>query len=98
MSVVNPATTRIIGHDDEADLVALFKRGATTPHASLLLQTLFIPNRLRADRDGRCLLRLVLQARGRLAVSNYLTVEVAWEGKWPKTAEDVPKCIVVREV
>lgn len=95
---VDPATTKVVGHDAEADLVAFFKNGATTPHPFLLLQPLFAPNRLRIDRVGRCQLRLVLLARGRQVESNYLTVDLAWNGKWPETEEDAKRHIVVKPV
>jgi hypothetical protein len=43
-------------------------------------------------------LRLVLVARAREAVSDQITIEVAWNGKWPESAEELARSIVVKEV
>jgi hypothetical protein len=98
MTVVNPAATRVVGHDQHADLIAFYKRGVTTLHPFLQLQALLIPSRLNIHRTGDCRLRLVLAARGREAVSNELTVDVGWNGRWPESAEDAVRGIVIREV
>jgi hypothetical protein len=49
-------------------------------------------------RTTECRFRMVLQARAQEADSNYLTVEVAWDGTWPTTDDEARRKIVVREV
>jgi hypothetical protein len=99
MTAANPAPTRAIGHDAEADLVALLKRGATTLQPFLQLQPLYISSSLPVHHVGQSKLRLILLARGsRRAVSNPLVIEIAWDGQWPEKGEDPTQHIVVREV
>ena len=96
MRSLNPAATRTIGKPDDADLVALFKRGLTTTNPFLQLQPLL--GVLPITRDGKCKFRVVLQARGTHADSNYLTVEIAWEGTWPEKGDDLRRILVVQEI
>lgn len=92
------AATSVVGHDAEADLVALFRDAATSIRSFLRLQTAYFPNRFDPHRVGRCKLRLVLLARERQAESNHLTVEISWDGEWPGEHEKAPRGMVVREV
>jgi hypothetical protein len=98
MQSLNPAATRTVGHDAEADLVALFRDAATSKEPFLQLQPMSIPVLLNPHRVGRCKLRTVLRARERQVESNHLTVEISWDGKWPEGHEKTPRGIVVREV
>jgi len=93
-----PDGYRVVGHDQFADLIAFYKRGATTVQPFLQLQPLLIPSRLNIHRTGECRMRLVLVARSREAVSNEVMIDVGWNGRWPERAEDLARSIVVREV
>jgi len=97
MSSLNPDPVRVVGYPAEADLVALFQRAATLTQPLLQLQPLIAPSPLDVHRIKECKLRVILQARGMEADSNFLTVEIAWDGKWADKA-DAQMSMVVREV
>lgn len=94
-------TPKIVGHPVEADLAAFFRDAATSEGRPFLqLQTTYYPSRFNPFREGprSHRLRLVLVARERKVESNYLTVEVCWDGEWPEGHETKPRGMVVDEV
>ena len=99
MRELNPATSRTIGHAEDVDLLAIFRRGATTEHPFLQLQPLITPSPLEnfVTRVGACRFRLVVQARGTQADSRTLTLDIALDGTWPP-AERAKRCLVIKEV
>jgi hypothetical protein len=97
MQTLNPAATRVLGQDADADLVAFFKDAATSKEPFLQLQTMHFPNRFNPHRVGRHKLRLVLLAGERQVKSNHLVVEISWDGKWPDAHEKAPRGLVVSE-
>jgi hypothetical protein len=96
---INSSITRTVGFPETADLAALFKRGVDTTEPFLALQPIYAPSPLQglASRTQPCRLRLTLQAKAVEADSNYLTVEIAWNGQWAEHL-DVERSLVVKEL
>jgi hypothetical protein len=85
---------RTVGHSIESDLVSIFEVGRLMVHPVLMPH----PLAKYLHRDGKCRMKLVLQARGLEADSNTLAVEIAWDGVWHNETQEIARHMVVREV
>jgi hypothetical protein len=85
---------RTVGHSIESDLISVFQIGTLMGHPVLMPH----PLAKYLHRDGKCRMKLILQARGLEADSNVLAVEVAWDGAWEDGTQEMARHMVVKEV
>ena len=86
---VDPATTRTVGPDVEADLFYV------TEHSSLQLTPMIQPNNFRSTYQTATKLWVTLQARSLETDSEPICVQIAWDGQWEAGEAEMARHLIV---
>jgi hypothetical protein len=86
-----PAPSRI-GKPFCFDLVSVKEDG------TVLLQPIAAASSFKKEWKGPCRFRLWLKARAAEADSNWLAIEISWDGQWHVNSTDMKKHFIIKQV